>query len=102
RSVRRAHPPHWALVSDTRERTFRHAKYPEYKATRERMPDELVAQLPGIREVIGALNVVLLEQPGFEADDIIATLARKAEADGFEVRIVSGDKDFCQLVTPKV
>ena len=102
RILEREQPTHWAVVFDTKEPTFRHEKYPEYKATRERMPDELVAQLPGMREVIAALNVPLLEKPGFEADDIIATLARKAEAAGFEVRIVSGDKDFCQLVTPKI
>ena len=102
RILEREQPTHWAVVFDTKEPTFRHAKYAEYKATRERMPDELVAQLPGIREVVAALNVPLLEQPGFEADDIIATLARKAEKAGFDVRIVSGDKDFCQLVTPKV
>lgn len=98
----REHPSHWAVVSDTKEPTFRHARYPDYKATREKMPDELVAQLPGIREVLAAMKVPLLEKAGFEADDLIATLARKAAAAGFDVRIVSGDKDFCQLVTPQI
>jgi DNA polymerase-1 len=98
----REKPSHWAVVSDTKEPTFRHARYPEYKATREKMPDELVAQLPGIRQILAAMNIPLIEKPGFEADDIIATLAREGAAAGFDVRIVSGDKDFCQLVTPRI
>ncbi len=102
RILERERPTHVAVIFDTKEPTFRHARYAEYKATREKMPDELVAQLPGIREVLDALAIRVLERPGFEADDVIASLARTAEREGFEVRIVSGDKDFCQLVTPRI
>jgi DNA polymerase-1 len=82
--------------------TFRHARYADYKATRERVPEDLVAQLPDIRAVIGAHGVPLLEVPGVEADDVIGTLARAAEAKGWEVFIVTGDKDFLQLVSTHV
>jgi len=102
RLLEREQPTHLAVVFDTPEPTFRHARFPEYKATRQKMPDELVAQLTGIRSVLDALSIPVLERPGFEADDIIASLARRAARDGFDVRIVSGDKDFCQLVSPRV
>jgi DNA polymerase-1 len=99
RILEREKPSHLAVVFDTKEPTFRHARYADYKATREKMPDELVAQLPGIRSVLDALAITVLERPGFEADDLIASLANRAAGSGFQVRIVSGDKDFCQLVT---
>ncbi len=102
RIVEREQPSHLAVIFDTSEPTFRHLRYADYKATREKMPDELVSQLPSIRAVLDALAVPVLERPGFEADDLIATLARQAEKAGFDVRIVSGDKDFCQLVTDRV
>jgi len=93
-----------AIVSvlDAPGDTFRHVRYPEYKATRERVPEDLVAQLPLIRRVVAAHGVPLLEEPGVEADDVIGTLARRAEAAGWEVFIVTGDKDFMQLVSEHV
>jgi DNA polymerase-1 len=91
-----------ACVFDTKEPTFRHEIYPEYKATRQKMPDELAAQLDGIKEMSRVLGFEVLEKVGYEADDIIGTLAlRAAEAD-FDVFILSGDKDFGQLVTDRI
>ncbi|MGA9115206.1 MAG: DNA polymerase I [Bacteroidota bacterium] len=95
-------PDHIAAVFDTPEPTFRHTRYPAYKATRERMPEELAAQLDLIREVVRAFSVPILEVPGVEADDVIGTLARAAEQQGVAVRMVTGDKDFMQLVSPLV
>jgi len=91
-----------AVAFDRPEPTFRHARYKEYKATREKAPEEMVAQLPVIKEVTQALGIAVLEKPGFEADDLIGTAARRAEAEGYEVFIVSGDKDMMQLVTDRV
>ena len=76
--------------------------YPEYKATREKMPDELAMSIPRIRELVEAFNIPVLELEGYEADDVIGTLARKAEETGLETVIVSGDKDFYQLIRPHV
>ncbi len=95
-------PEYLAVVMDTKEKTFRHKQFPEYKATREKMPDELAAQLPVIDEIVNKLNIPYLKQAGFEADDIIGTMARQASAAGLEVSILSGDKDFAQLVDDKV
>jgi DNA polymerase I len=76
--------------------------YPEYKATREKMPDELALSIPRIRELVEAFNIPVLELQGYEADDVIGTLAKKAEESGLETVIVSGDKDFYQLIRPHV
>ena len=91
-------PSHLAVVFDAKGPTFRHERYQEYKATREKMPDELVAQLPGIHEIIDAMNIPLFSIEGYEADDVIGTLACRAKQQGMQARIVSGDKDFFQLV----
>ncbi len=91
-------PDYRVVVLDTREPTFRHDLFPEYKATREKMPDELRDQIPRIRDILSALNVAVLEFEGYEADDIIGTLSRRGVRDGLKVVIISGDKDFCQLV----
>ncbi len=95
-------PEYLVVVMDAKEKTFRHAKYAAYKATREKMPDEMAAQLPVIDEVLNELKIPVLRQPGFEADDIIGTLAKRAAADGAQVKILTGDKDFAQLVTEQV
>ena len=91
-------PDYLAVVTDTPEPTFRHEKYPDYKATREKMPDELMAQLPYIPRIVNALHLPYLGVPGFEADDIIGTLARQAGAQGWQTYMVTGDKDFMQLI----
>lgn len=95
-------PDYIAIAFDTAGPTFRHEEYAEYKADRPEMPSPLAQQLPVIREVIDALNIPILEQSGYEADDIIGTVAKKAEAAGMEVIIVTGDKDALQLVSPNI
>jgi DNA polymerase-1 len=98
-NIVKAHEPcHWAVVLDTEKPTFRHELFVEYKATREKMPEELQDQIPRIREVLAALRIPVIELEGYEADDIISALSRKATDEGLRVVIVSGDKDFCQLV----
>ena len=92
-------PDYLAVVFDPpREETFRRKIYPAYKANRDAMPADLAIQLPSIRQILAALNIPALEAPGFEADDVIATLARRHAAGGTAVTIVSGDKDLLQVV----
>ena len=91
-----------AVIFDTARKTFRNEIYGAYKAHRPPPPEELVPQFPLIREATRAFNVPALEAPGFEADDLIATYARLAVADGIEVVVISGDKDLMQLVRPGV
>ncbi len=95
-------PDYLGVAYDSPEPTFRHQQFEQYKAQRAAMPDDLVLQLPYIDRVCQALRVPLIRLPGFEADDIIGTLACKAEAAGLDVAIVSNDKDLCQLVTDHV
>ncbi|MEW6072041.1 MAG: DNA polymerase I [Planctomycetota bacterium] len=95
-------PDFVAVALDTPEPTFRHRRFPAYKATRERAPEEMIAQLDVIREVIRAHGVPIFERPGYEADDVIGTLARQGEAAGCDVFIVTGDKDFLQLVGERI
>jgi DNA polymerase I len=96
--LRERQPQYLALAFDSKAPTFRHREYPEYKAHRPPMPEELAMQLPYIQKIIQGLNLPGLEMEGFEADDLIATLVRRARAQGFEVEIVSGDKDLLPLV----
>jgi ribonuclease HI len=92
-------PDYLAVVLDPpREETFRREIYPLYKAQRDAMPADLVPQLPYIRKILEALTIPILEAPGFEADDVIATLARRSAAAGMEVTVVTGDKDLMQIV----
>ena len=92
-------PGHLAVVFDRpREETFRRELYPDYKANRDAMPEDLAAQIPAIRQILAALNIPAIEAPGFEADDVIATLARRFARDGAEVTVVTGDKDLMQIV----
>jgi DNA polymerase I len=99
--LEREKPDYLAVVSDSPEPTFRHKRYPDYKATREKMPDELVGQLPYIPRIVEALDVPYLVRPGFEADDIIGTLVKKAEKAGLESYMVTGDKDYMQLISKR-
>ena len=101
RLLKKENPEHIAVVFDTAEDTFRHEAYAEYKATREKMPDDMADQLPYVQDVVEAMRIPYLTKPGFEADDIIGTLARAAEKKDIKTYIVSGDKDFLQLVGPK-
>ncbi len=96
--IRERQPQYLALAFDSRAPTFRHQEYPEYKAHRPSMPEELAMQLPYIQKIIQGLNLPALEMDGYEADDLIATLVRRARAQDFEVVILSGDKDLLPLV----
>src|SRR5690606_10591944 len=82
--------------------TFRNDDYPAYKANREETPDDIKIAIPFIRKIIEGFNIPILELEGYEADDIIGTIAKKAEKEGFEVFMVTPDKDFGQLVTPNI
>ena len=95
-------PAYGAVVFDAPGRSFRDEMYPEYKAQRPKMPSELGQQLPWIDRVVRANRFPVLKIPGYEADDVIGTLTRQALEAGHEVRIVSGDKDFAQLIGPDV
>ena len=91
-------PEYIAVAFDPPGPTFRHKEFKEYKATREKMPEDLVGQLDDMREVVRAHGIPIFEVPGYEADDVLGTLTRQAEAAGKEVMIVTGDKDLMQLV----
>jgi DNA polymerase-1 len=93
-------PDYFAVVFDTPKPTFRHELYQAYKGTRQKMPVEMADTLPRVREIIEAFNIPILEIPGYEADDIIGTLAKMAEGAGLHSFLMTGDKDFMQLVTP--
>jgi ribonuclease HI len=96
-------PDYFCVVFDPpREDTFRREIYPAYKAHRDAMPEDLVPQIPYIRRMLQALNIPALEAPGFEADDVIATLARSYAADGVQVTVVTSDKDLLQIVSDRV
>jgi len=95
-------PEYIALCFDSKEKTFRHDMFPGYKATRPPMPDDMRMQLPYIRQVVEGFRLPVIELPGFEADDLIGTLAVRAEKAGYSVVMVTGDKDFVQLVTENV
>lgn len=95
-------PDYLVVVFDSDGATFRHEMYEEYKATRERMPDDLYAQIPIIKELTRAMGIPVLEQKGVEADDLIGSLATRMGLQGTHVQIMSSDKDFAQLVTSNV
>lgn len=94
-------PSHAAVAWDVKKPTFRHESYGEYKAGRKPMPIELIAELPYMKEILDAMSIKNIECPGFEADDIIGTLAKASEDKDFEVLVVTGDKDALQLVSEK-
>ncbi|TCB77108.1 DNA polymerase I [Acinetobacter sp. ANC 3781] len=100
--MRRIQPTHMAVIFDTPEPTFRHALSSIYKGDRPSMPDELSQQIPYLHNLIRALGIPLHTLPGAEADDVIGTLAKRAEKAGYQVLISTGDKDMAQLVTDKV
>ena len=95
-------PEYIAVAFDHPGKTFRHKEFKEYKATRKETPDELKSQIPKIKKILKLWGIKVLEIPGYEADDLIATLAKKAEEKGFEVIIVTPDKDMLQLVNQNI
>ena len=100
--LRDEQPSHIAAAFDVSRQTFRLEKYPEYKAGRSATPDEFRGQIDITKEVLGALGITVLAEPGFEADDVIATLATQAEDEGYRVLVVTGDRDALQLVSDDV
>src|SRR5512139_1003754 len=100
--LKEVHPEYAACVFDAKGPTFRDALYPEYKAQRAPMPDDLRAQIEAIHEVVRLMGWKVLDVPGVEADDVIGTLAVAAASHAVEVVISSGDKDLAQLVTPHI
>jgi DNA polymerase-1 len=93
---------HLAVIFDTARKTFRNDIYPDYKAHRPPPPEDLIPQYPLIKQAVKAFNVPSVEMAGFEADDLVATYARRAREAGWEVTIVSSDKDLMQLVGERV
>ncbi|HET6431429.1 DNA polymerase I [Dyella sp.] len=102
RATLKAKPDYLAFVSDAPGRTFRDDMYDQYKANRAPMPDDLRAQVEPMLAIVAALGFPILRVPGVEADDVIGTLARQAEAAGIEVEVSTGDKDMAQLVSPHI
>ncbi len=96
--LKQQQPSHLAVAFDTRAPTARHLEFKDYKAQREEMPEDLAFALPNIKRLCAAMNIPVLELDGYEADDIIGTLVRRAEREGYESWMVTPDKDFAQLV----
>ncbi len=91
-------PDYLAVAFDTKEKTFRHEKFPEYKANRQVMPEEMIYQIDYIKEILSAMNIPILVLPGYEADDIIGTISAQLKAKQFNSYLVTPDKDYFQLV----
>ncbi len=100
--IRKQNPTHIAVAFDLSGPTFRTEMYPEYKANREAQPEDITTALPYIREIIEGFKIPVVTKKGYEADDVIGTLAKQAEKEGFEVFMVTPDKDYAQLVSDKV
>jgi len=95
-------PTHLIIAFDRSEPTFRHQMFDDYKGTRKPMADELRQQIPVLKEVLHAMGILTIEQPGVEADDILGTIACNAQKNGWSVRIISGDRDLLQLATDQI
>ena len=95
-------PKYIAIAFDRKEPTFRHKEYPEYKAKRLKMPEDMAEQIPYLKEVIDAMNIKRIEVEGYEADDIIGTISKLSDAEGISTFIVTGDRDAFQLITENV
>ena len=100
--LKRENPTHIAVCFDPAGKTFRHEEYPAYKAQREATPEDIKLSVPYIKQILDAYNITVCEVPGFEADDVVGTLSRLASERGYQTFMVTGDKDFGQLVKPNV
>ncbi|MCQ2310327.1 MAG: DNA polymerase I [Paludibacteraceae bacterium] len=100
--LKKVKPSHVGVAFDPHGPTFRHEAYPQYKAQREETPEDIRRSVPIIKDILSAMNIPALEVAGFEADDVIGTLAKKAELAGYEVYLATPDKDYGQLVTPHI
>ena len=95
-------PDYLTVAFDVKAPTFRHEMFKEYKGTRKPMPEELREQVPVMKEVLQAMGIRIIEQAGYEADDLLGTIAKRAEAEGIEVSLVSGDRDLLQIATDRI
>lgn len=95
-------PTHIAVVFDVHAPTFRHELFEAYKGTRDEMPEDIRKAIPWVRKIIEAYNIPILEKEGFEADDVIGTLAKKGEQEGYQVFMMTPDKDYAQLVSENI
>lgn len=95
-------PSHLLVAFDRKEPTFRHKMYEDYKGTRKPMPEELAEQLPVLKELLQAMQITIFSKEGIEADDILGTMAKKGEKEGFDVVVLSGDRDLLQLATDRI
>ena len=95
-------PDSLVIAFDVHEPTFRHKMYEAYKGTRKGMPDELREQVPYLKKLLTAMNITTIEKGGYEADDLLGTLAKRGEAAGYDVTLVSGDRDLLQIATDKI
>jgi DNA polymerase-1 len=100
--INKQKPSHIAVAFDTASPTFRHEEYTAYKATRESQPEEIGIALPYIKRILEGMHIPILELEGYEADDVIGTIAKKASRNGFEVYMMTPDKDYAQLVEEKI
>lgn len=100
--IKNEKPTHIAVAFDTGAPTFRHADFEDYKANREATPDEIIASVPYIQRILDAFRVTMVAMDGYEADDIVGTLAKHAEIEGFDVYMMTSDKDYGQLVSPNI
>jgi DNA polymerase-1 len=98
----RERPSHFGVAFDPGGKNFRHEMYAAYKATRQPTPEVIKSSMPLLKEIIEAFNIPLLILPGYEADDVIGTMAKRAEQEGFEVYMMTPDKDYAQLVSPHI
>lgn len=95
-------PDYLAVAFDLKTPTFRHKMYAEYKGTRKPMPKELLQQVPVMKDLLKAMNILTMEQEGYEADDILGTMAKRAEKEGVEVALISGDRDLLQIASDHI
>ena len=100
--LRHHQPDYLAVAFDPAGPTFRHEAYPEYKAQREATPEDIRNAVPLIKDIIRAYRIPILEAPGYEADDVIGTVAQQAAASGLDVYMLTPDKDYAQLVAPNI
>ena len=101
--LKNKNPTHFAVVFDSSDETTQRAQeYDFYKANREKTPEDISISIPIIKEIVKAFNIPCIESPGYEADDIIGTLAKQKEKDGYKVYMVTPDKDFAQLVSENI
>ena len=100
--IKEEKPTHVAVAFDVSRKTFRTEKFPEYKATRSATPDEFRSQIPILHELLAAMNIKEYSLEGYEADDLLATISKRAITEGFEVSICTGDRDSFQLVNEKI